>query len=334
MGHSTDTNSDDGTPAEAERAPLLKGPKRQHFLPRFYLKGLTGDDELLAVYDRTTGQVRRQSPDNTAVTGHLYTQTDDQGRKRFELEATLAAIEGDASNHLPALMEGSPLSEDGRLALSYFFAAMAVRTPEFIQSIQHANGQLLKRASQIMLSTPEQAMNVLRAKPANFGKSDAELFDEALRLVDFMEEDQFEVITAHSEAVLTALQLADTIAPIFFRRSWTILDAPRGSSFVTTDAAIMLTSLARRPHRFGLGHGSPDALTLLPLCSGHAIAMFGIGPAINRWRIDSQRVREINLSLADHAQRFLFARDDRHAAAVSCAARMKENKWKPRFHVG
>ncbi|ARR12889.1 hypothetical protein B7L66_12170 [Xanthomonas citri pv. citri] len=73
-------------------APLLTGPKRQHFLPRFYLKGFTRDDQLLSVYDRTTGEVRRQSPDNTAVTGHLYTLTDDQGRKRFELE-------GDASRY-------------------------------------------------------------------------------------------------------------------------------------------------------------------------------------------------------------------------------------------
>ncbi|MGV7188218.1 DUF4238 domain-containing protein [Xanthomonas axonopodis] len=83
MGHSTGTTSDDGMPAEAERAPLLTGPKRQHFLPRFYLKGFTGDDQLLSVYDRTTGQVRRQSPDNTAVTGYLYTLTDDRVHPRF-----------------------------------------------------------------------------------------------------------------------------------------------------------------------------------------------------------------------------------------------------------
>ncbi|MEQ7957219.1 DUF4238 domain-containing protein, partial [Xanthomonas citri] len=106
-----------------------------------------------------------------------------RGASALSWRATLAAIEGDASNHLPTLIEGSPLSEEARLALSYFFAAMAVRTPDFIQSIQRANGQLLKRVSQIMLSTPEQAMKALRAKPANFEKSDAELFDEALRLV-------------------------------------------------------------------------------------------------------------------------------------------------------
>ncbi|QOY23235.1 DUF4238 domain-containing protein [Xanthomonas citri] len=334
MNHFIDTSNDDGAPAEADRVPLLTGPKRQHFLPRFYLKGFTADDDLLSVYDRTTGEVRRQAPDNTAVTGHLYTLTDDQGRKRFELEAALAAIEAAASNHLPTLIKGAPLSEEARGALSYFFAAMAVRTPEFIQSIQHANGQLLKRVSQMLFSTPQQAMIALRARPDNAGKSDAELFDEALELADFMEEDDFEVTTAHSEAVLTALPLADTVAPIFFSRSWTVLEAPRGSSFVTTDAAMMLTSLATRPHRFGLGHGSPDALTVLPLSSGHAIAMFGSGPTIRRWKIDTQKVREINISLADRAQRFLFARDDRHAAAIGRAARMTEKTWRPRFHVG
>jgi len=46
-----------------ERPPLLVGPKRQHFLPRFYLEGFVKNG-LLAVYDRETGLVRCQTPEN------------------------------------------------------------------------------------------------------------------------------------------------------------------------------------------------------------------------------------------------------------------------------
>src|SRR2546423_12733762 len=74
--------------AEAEatpRPPMLTGPKRQHFLPRFYLDGFTRDG-LVAVFDREKNEIRLQQPVNTAVIGHFYTMEDEEGRRRFELE--------------------------------------------------------------------------------------------------------------------------------------------------------------------------------------------------------------------------------------------------------
>ena len=57
--------------------PQLTGPKRQHFVPRFYLEQFVSG-EALAVFDRTTGSIRWQVPDDTAVIGHLYTFEDHQ----------------------------------------------------------------------------------------------------------------------------------------------------------------------------------------------------------------------------------------------------------------
>ena len=39
--------------------PLLSGPKRQHFLPEFYLKGFTKND-MIAVFDRELNEIRVQ----------------------------------------------------------------------------------------------------------------------------------------------------------------------------------------------------------------------------------------------------------------------------------
>lgn len=75
--------------AAGPRPPLLTGPKRQHYLPRFYLDGFSRDG-LVAVYDREKDEVRRQQPKDTTVIGHFYTMVDEQGRKRYEIEALLS----------------------------------------------------------------------------------------------------------------------------------------------------------------------------------------------------------------------------------------------------
>lgn len=58
---------DDAQAAVASTAaakPLLTGPKRQHFLPRFYLDGFAKDG-LVAMFDRDKKEVRVQQPVNT-----------------------------------------------------------------------------------------------------------------------------------------------------------------------------------------------------------------------------------------------------------------------------
>ena len=43
---------------------MLDGPKRQHYLPRFYMDGFATDG-LVAVYDRQKDEVRRHGPQLT-----------------------------------------------------------------------------------------------------------------------------------------------------------------------------------------------------------------------------------------------------------------------------
>ncbi|MFD2836537.1 DUF4238 domain-containing protein [Azotobacter vinelandii] len=92
--------------------PHLNGPKRQHFVPKFYLEGFTSDG-LLAVFDRVSGEIRKQQPQNTAVVGHLYTFEDHQDRKRFDLEVLFSYIEEEAAPILKSLVQGDRISPQG-----------------------------------------------------------------------------------------------------------------------------------------------------------------------------------------------------------------------------
>jgi hypothetical protein len=312
----------------------LTGPKRQHYLPEFYLHGFTGVDDCLAVYDRARDEIRRQKPNNTGLTGHLYTITDELGRQRFELEEVLCKIESEAADHLPTLVAGAPLSDAARGSIAHFAGAMAVRTPDMIDSLRLAFGQMLKHVSQMALSNADLAMAQIRSLPKYANLDEDELRHTAEGLVRFAQKGEFDVETGHENAVTTALPIADDLARIFFDRNWTVFKAPKGSAFITCDSGVMVQGLGPRRHRFPLGHGSPDALTFMPVNSGFALGMWGDGQDTFVKQIDGAKVRQLNVSLARRAQRFVVARDDALALSVSRAAKLAQTTWKPRFTVG
>jgi hypothetical protein len=313
-------------------APVLKGPKRQHYLPRFFLKGFVGADGCLAVYDREKNEVRRQQPVNTGAVGHLYTLTDDQGRQRIELEQALSEVEAAAAEHLPALISGQPLSFEARGALAHFFGTLAVRTPEFIQSIQHFNGELIKTTSRIMFSTVEQAQRALRNNPGHAELGSVEILKMAHDMVDFTERGEYEVETDPQWAVTLALPMGEEIAQIMAERYWRVWKAPAGSAFVVADAPTVLTPNGPRPKgMMGLGFGSRDALTLLPLCSTHALAMFGERRKNDLESVDRRTVRRLNIELAKRSQRFLMGRDDALIASIARIAKLAETSWESKL---
>lgn len=237
-------------PDHATRPPALNGPKRQHFLPRFYLERFIGDDGCVAVFDRNLNQLRRQQPQNTGVEGHLYTLRDDQGRQRYELEQKLGRIEGQASRILPAIVSEETIGDDDRALLSYFFALLSVRTPEFISSIKQFNAEIMKKVARIAFSDIDRVKDILRTKPEHTGIGDSSLEKEAIKMVEFAQGDGYEIITDHAWAVKMAIPLADRIAPIMNGRKWSIIEAPDGKSFVTSDVPVYLTTALPRNDRF------------------------------------------------------------------------------------
>jgi hypothetical protein len=136
-----DQECTDTTDAFAEIA-VLEGPKRQHFLPKFYLDGFTRDGKL-AVYDRAKNEVRVQQTINTGVIGHFYTLTDADGRKRFELEQMLSEFESRAKIGIEKLSQYSAISPDERADLAIFVALGGFRTPDLIDSLKITTGKMV-----------------------------------------------------------------------------------------------------------------------------------------------------------------------------------------------
>jgi len=199
--------------AEAnQRPPMLSGPKRQHFLPRFYLEGFCRDG-LVAVFDREKNEVRLQQPVNTAVIGHFYTLEDAEGRRRFELEALLADYEGKAKPAITKLVAGGGLTADERSDLAIFIAFAAMRTPDMVNSVQAMNGSFIAQTAKVLFDDADRVFERLRADKHEEGASDDELREQAKWMVDMAQNDKFVVETDEKWAVQKTVRMALGAAP-------------------------------------------------------------------------------------------------------------------------
>ncbi len=311
--------------------PILSGPKRQHFLPRFYLEGFTNNGKL-AVYDRETNRVRVQQPINTGVIGHFYTLEDAEGRKRYELEQMLSEYEANASPTVCKLSAKQEISPDERAYLSIFVALAAFRTPDIVDSLKLMNSDLIGEMTRRMFSDKEQVKDGLRVKPYA-PSSEEELEQEAIEMIEFAQGGQYTITTEHSWAVGMAIQTGLKIAPILAGRNWDVIHSNTDkTSFVTTDAPVVLSTVIPRKNSFwGLGFGNTDALVVFPLTQTCALLMYGNDGDFRHRSVDRDHVRHCNTALADRCQRFVIGRDEALVRSLADFLHLPSKKWSPKM---
>lgn len=318
-----------------ERPPILSGPKRQHFLPRFYLEGFTRDG-MIAVFDRDKKEIRRQQPVNTAVVGHFYTMEDAEGRRRFELEALLSEYEGKAKPIVDKLVAGAPaLTADERSDMSIFVALAATRTPEMVNSVQAVNGEMIKRVAKMLFSDTADVFSRLRSDERYNDESDEELHKQAEGMVRVAQNDGLTVETSEKWAVGLAIQTALGAAPFFSTRHWRVVHRDSDKqSFITSDAPVYLNTIAPRPDSiYGVGFGSPDAFVAFPLHQSCTLEMFGNSGRLEHKMVGRDYLRKVNLHIARRSQRFVIGRDEALVKSLTEELSLASSRWKPKFRV-
>lgn len=311
--------------------PVLTGPKRQHFLPKFYLEGFTKDGRV-AVFDRESNEVRVQQPVNTGVIGHFYTMEDPEGRKRFELEQLLSEYEAKASLVIKKLAAKEEINADERTDLAIFVAFAAFRTPDLVDSIKAFNSNLIGDIAKRMFADVEEVKAQMRGKPYA-PSTEEELEADARELVEYAQGGQYEVRTNHNWAVSMSIRMAFNVAPIFAGRDWAVLHRDNDKkSFVTTDAPVVLTTVAPRKSSFwGIGFANVDALVFFPLTESCILAMYGSDGNLQHRTVGMEHMRHINLTLAEHWQRFVIGREAALIRSLADHLGLASKKWQPKM---
>lgn len=313
--------------------PLSTGPKRQHFLPKFYIEGFTKNG-MVAVFDRELNEIRVQQPVNTCVIGHFYTIEDEAGCKRFELEQLLSEYETKSSKVIKNLATMEAINTDERTDLAIFVAFAACRTPDIVDSLKAFNSNFIRDMAKQIFADVNEVKKRMRGK-LDATLSEEEMEAEAHDIVEYAQSGQYEVKTSHTWAIGMAMKMAFKIAPILAGRDWVIFHRnEEKQSFVTTDAPVLLTTMAPRGNSFwerGIGFGNTDALVLFPLTESCVLAIYGRDGDLKHCTAGAEQIRHINLALADRCQRFVIGRDEALVRLLTDQLCLVNKKWQPKM---
>ena len=311
--------------------PLLTGPKRQHFLPKFYIEGFTNNG-MVAVFDRELNKIRIQRPVNTCVIGHFYTVEDEAGCKRFELEQLLSEYETKSSQVIKKIATMEAINADERTDLAIFIAFAACRTPDIVDSLKNFNYNLIRDKAKRMFVNVNEVKTLMRGRPIA-PLSEEELEAKAHELVEYVQSGQYYVKTNHTWAIGMAMKMAFKIAPILAGRDWAVFHREKEKqSFVTTDAPVILTTMVPRENDFwGIGFGNTDALVLFPLTESCILAVYGSEGGLKHCTAGTEQIRHINLAIADRCQRFVIGSDKVLVQSLTDQLCLANKKWQPKM---
>jgi hypothetical protein len=119
-------------------------PKKQHYVPRFYLRRFTGQKGKLFAVNRPTGHSFRPSPEGVAAE-NFFNRIEVEGTGSNELEKVLAEFEGEMAPALERVKEAKSLAkEEDRAHLVNLMAALALRNPSIRAALTQIHDQLAR----------------------------------------------------------------------------------------------------------------------------------------------------------------------------------------------
>ncbi len=127
-------------------------PKRQHYVPACYLREFVDPrDGLLWVFSKDGKNVRRQKPEKTFTSNHLYT-INISGNKDYRIEQTLSNIEGNyAGIFQNKIKKKLPLTDYEHIILCVFVAAQLQRTLRMKKNHENFIQQIIEHGKQLLI---------------------------------------------------------------------------------------------------------------------------------------------------------------------------------------
>jgi len=315
----------------AERQPLLDGPVRQHYVSKFYLKGFA-ENRRVAVYDRINNAIDSLTPKKTATLEHTYTFFDHSDRQRFELEALFEIVESRAGTALKSAVCRSPLSFEDREYLALFVAMHAIRTPAALEESRIVREKAEHAKLKLTVSSEAAAYKLLKeSKPVD--TSEAELHGLAAKLFEMVSGNHFRINVPNETARAAALKTWDIVARTLFERDWTVVHAPGGSEYITSDSPVVLSPLPDTEH-LPLGYGSLHTHVLFPLSRTAALVMNGDECRMRHVDVRPEQVERFNAAVAADCYRYVFGSSADLLHKTTVPLNLTGTCWSPRVDVG
>lgn len=283
-------------------------PKRQHYVPRFYLDNFAtpveGRPPGFWVYDKEEDEPRWQPPVHTAVQEHFYTITREDGAKDYTVEKMLGEVEHVAAPIIASWASGKVRPTKGEIAeMASFVALLQTRGPRSIAAVREMTIAFAIEQMKELVRQPETLKRYLAEIREEDGSklSEAEVIDSLTHL-----EERFRLSVDDRYALAQSLQLTEAVSRQLEPMAWTLCvsdDPP----FITGDTPVCSFALFKDGSAiFGAGFGQPQVEVTLPLSPSVCLLMTH-RPSQQRIRVSEARVREFNRRTAHIAERFVIS---------------------------
>lgn len=275
--------------------------KRQHVVPRFYLRHFAQSDGELWTHDCITGNARKSTPEKTAFETNIYTPIGEDGARVDLIEDTLAKIESQAATIYPDLLAFKPLGPVAKLDFAAFLATMFARSPAQLRQFAQTMGQMA------LWGGRHEMDREFREKEA---RGDVSAADEAIQKI-LHDNDMF-TIDVDRRVGLLAFQQAETLMHLMAQMNWSY-EIAENQQLVTSDNPVFWVKgggpVDLPSHGFGLGN--PFAVIPFPLSPDVILRLdWRSDGAWKKFKLERQRAKLANKYQAKHKERLLFFRDN------------------------
>jgi hypothetical protein len=247
-------------------ARFPKPPKRQHFVPRCYLGGFTGDGETICAFDKTTGRSFQPSLMNIAQECGFYD------------------LPGDAFVGAPADWQDPQIAEK---AFGPLEVALLQTIHELLRQVE--TGWQFSRDIAVQMA-PHVVRQMLRTRRARQHLSDTCGSAAMSRFVEYLKSESPDLIpqvekhvrfflnepdltVLHVQEVFSSSRIAG-IAEGLVNHIWVVGMNQTGRPFYTSDDPVVRLVNAQLPLHTAVGLQTPGIEIAFPLTSSHILLLF------------------------------------------------------------
>ncbi|GAA3749484.1 DUF4238 domain-containing protein [Terriglobus aquaticus] len=301
-----------------------------HFVPELYLKRFSEDG--IKVFEYRTVVKHEKVPiwnpvaiRKLARLKHLYSFVDEDADGVIDRSDHLekffdSQFEAPAEEAIQRAVCGDCMTPDHWRKLAWFFGLQLLRTPAHYIHTRNWWSSNMKQATESYTEALKQMFPSSPPPPEVLREVEKQFLTELgipLTVIDESKPDENQIRLRFNSVIgrrawlveLKRQLAANGIARGLADHKWTVLRAPAGEMFVTSDRpAVNIHKVGPKSWEFGAGWYQPGAVLYMPL-SPHCLLFTQVGqPRISRdFVLTTEKLREVNRTMVAGAMRSILA---------------------------
>lgn len=268
----------------------MSQPRKQHFLPQFYLRGFSLDGRGIYQIEKASGKYYGCQIKDTAAVKDFHVLDYEDVEDPHALEKRLADLEGMLSEHMSRLLSEGVENREATMYTLQLLSVMRLRVPAFKEHIERSFPSTIRRVAERM----EREGRLPKPPPG---------LEELLKVENL----NISILNWKSMEVIFKIASSDDALSILYSMRARLYSAPPGMAFATSDQPVALFHPAAKEYPQGVGMNTAGVQITLPLSSGKLLRLdHHRGPHENKLATPAE-AREFNRRTIAMADRYVFA---------------------------